>query len=166
MFNKIKGRIISLLLAGTVVLGSFAIPTTVMACDDDDDNCYYYGWYCDDDDEYYDDYADLMRWEYLNYKYEKAHSYVNVTGICVSSTAVQLPTGGRYQITGYVKPDNANNQGVCYYSTNPSVAVVDGNGVITALNPGTCYIVSKSSEGGYEAYTSLTVYPATYPIVY
>ena len=41
------------------------------------------------------------------------------------------------------------------------IAAVDGNGVIRALNPGTCTIVTKTSEGGYECYTSMTVLPAT-----
>ncbi len=155
MMKAMMTKIISIVLAGTVIFGSFAVPTTVMACGYDD----YYGWY-DVDDEYLDDYQTLMMLEAWAHHCER-HSYVDVTGVAVSSTAVQLPIGGSYQITGYVKPDNANNQGVCYYSSNPMIATVDGNGVIRAINPGTCYIVTKTSEGGFEAYTSMTVYPAT-----
>ena len=162
MFNTVKGKIISLILAGSVALGSFALPTTVMACGFDEDY-YDYGWYCYDDTDYSDSYYEDRLVDYMIYKaikeaYEEEHRYVNVTGVCVSSTAVQLPIGGRYQITGYVLPDNANNKGVCYYSTNPAVAVVDGNGVITALNRGVCNIMTRTSEGGYEACTCLTVY--------
>ena len=158
MMNTMKMKLMSALLAVSVIFGSFALPTTVAAYDFDDDDY----WYYDDDDEYLDDYEDLIRMELIAHHYDKKYnSYVNVTGVAVSSTAVQLPIGGSYQITGYVKPENANNQGVCYYSTNPMIATVDGNGVIRALNPGTCTIVTKTSEGGYECYTSMTVLPAT-----
>ena len=156
MMNTVKGKMISLILAASVTLGCFAVPTTVMACDFDD-GWYYYGWYYDDGD--FDDYfTDYLIHKAIREAYEEEHRYVNVTGVCVSSTAVQLPVGGRYQITGYVLPDNANNKGVCYYSTNPAVAVVDGNGVITALNRGVCNIMTRTSEGGYEACTCMTVY--------
>ncbi len=158
MMKSMKAKLMSILLAVSVVFGSLAIPTTVLAWDFDDDDEWYY------DDDYYsyeDRVADYLYYKALKQAYEEEHRYVNVTGVCVSSTAVQLPIGGRYQITGYVLPDNANNKGVCYYSTNPAIAVVDGNGVITALNPGTCNIMTRTSEGGYEACTCLTVYPAT-----
>lgn len=155
MMKSMKAKLMSIVLATSVVFGSLAMPAAVMAYDFDDD--YYY----DDDDEYLDDLDELRWFEYMAYKYDKAHSHVDVTGVCVSSVAVQLPVGGSYQIQGYVKPENANNQGVCYYSSNPAIATVDGNGVIIALNPGTCYIVTRTSEGGYEAYTSMTVTPQT-----
>ena len=165
MMKSIRTKLISAILAGTVVFGSFGVPTAVMAHEYDED---YYGYYYYDEDgdliydDGWDDYiSDYIAYKAMKHAYEEEHRYVDVTGICVSSTAVQLPAGGCYQITGYVKPDNANNQGVCYYSTNPMIATVDGNGVIRAITPGTCYIVSKSSEGGYEAYTSMTVLPAT-----
>ncbi len=158
MMNTMKMKLMSALLAVSVIFGSFALPTTVAACDFDDDDY----WYYDDDDEYLDDYEDLMWMELIAHHYDKKYnSYVDVTGVAVSSTAVQLPVGGCYQITGYVLPDNANNKGVCYYSTNPMIATVDGNGVIRALNPGTCNIMTRTSEGGFEACTCMTVLPAT-----
>lgn len=40
------------------------------------------------------------------------------------------------------------------------IAKVNTNGVITAVNPGTCNIVSVSNEGGYEVNTCMTVLPA------
>ena len=161
MFNTAKEKMISLILAGSVALGCLAVPTTVMACDvdDDDDDYFCYGWYCDDDYDYFEDrLTEYLIYQAIKDAYEEEHRYVNVTGVRVSSTAVQLPVGGKYQITGYVLPDNANNKGVCYYSTNPAVAVVDGNGVITALNHGVCNIMTRTSEGGYEACTCMTVY--------
>ena len=163
MMNSMKAKLMSILLAGSVVFGSLAVPVETMACDFDDDD-YCYDWYYDDDD-YEERVTDYLIYKAIKSAYEEEHRYVNVTGVCVSSTAVQLPVGGRYQITGYVLPDNANNKGVCYYSTNPAIAVVDGNGVITALNPGTCNIMTRTSEGGYEACTCMTVYPATMAVL-
>ena len=158
MIRSNKSKLISAILTGTIILGTFSAPATVMACEYDE-SVYGYTYrdeygdvvYCDGWDDYVSDCIAYAREE---------NRHVNVTGICVSSTAVQLKVGECYKITGYVKPDNASNQGITYYSTNPAIAKVNANGVITAVNPGTCNIVSVSNEGGYEVNTCMTVLPA------
>ena len=56
---------------------------------DDDDYWYYI------DDGNWDDYvSDYMFYKMMKHAYEEEHRYVDVTGVCVSSTAVQLPVGG------------------------------------------------------------------------
>ena len=175
MFKGTKVRLICAIMAGFVFLSGFAFPTSVAARD--------MSRYFDDDDD--DDYGDYWKYRYMmdnmsddekedlrdamvvaaiiqaaqEYEEEQERNrYVGVTGICVSSTDVSLLKGQAYQITGYVRPDNANNKGVTYYSTNPTVAWVEANGMIHANTPGICTVVSRSNENGYEAYTFVRVF--------
>ncbi len=92
-------------------------------------------------------------------KLKEANKYVNVTGVAVSSTDVTLTPGQTYQIIGYVKPDNANNRGVSYYTSDATVATVDGSGIIKANNPGSCIITTSTNEHGYTARTTVRVNP-------
>ena len=74
MMNTMKMKLMSALLAVSVIFGSFALPTTVAAYDFDDDDY----WYYDDDDEYLDDYEDLIRMELIAHHYDKKYnSYVS-----------------------------------------------------------------------------------------
>ncbi len=91
---------------------------------------------------------------------KERNKYVNVTGIYVSSTGVDLNPGQSFRISAHVKPDDANNQGVSYSSSNPSVASVDGSGLIVANNTGNCVVTSRSNENGFQAYTYVRVNPA------
>lgn len=51
---------------------------------------------------------------------------------------------------GYtVKPTNAYNQKVTWTSTNPSVATVSANGVVTPINVGETTIIGQTEDGGY-----------------
>lgn len=89
-------------------------------------------------------------------EYEAAKA-ARVTGVVMSTTSVTLTVGQAYQVVAYVKPDSANNKTVYYASSNPSVATVDGNGVITATGVGGAVITATTDDGGYQACTSVDV---------
>ncbi len=72
--------------------------------------------------------------------------------IYVSSVEVILDTyiingkGVNGMATAVVFPDNASNPSVIWSSSDPFVATIDENGVITSNNSGTCLIIATSSE--------------------
>ena len=63
-----------------------------------------------------------------------------VTGISLNSDYQELWVGAKYAIIPVVEPYDAENKNVTYLSSDPSVATVDENGVVTALKGGSCII--------------------------
>ncbi|WP_276374884.1 Ig-like domain-containing protein [Chryseolinea sp. H1M3-3] len=78
------------------------------------------------------------------------------TSLTVSPSALSLAVGQHGQITPTVLPANALNE-VTWISSNTAIAVVNRNGLITALAPGSATITATSIAGNYTANTSLTV---------
>ena len=71
-----------------------------------------------------------------------------VTGISVNPAALNLTEGDARALTATVGPENATNRAVVWTSSNPSVAAVDGNGVVTALRAGSAVITATAIDGG------------------
>ena len=61
-----------------------------------------------------------------------------------SSASVNLNIGGKSQIQYEIIPSNSSYKMVSYSSSNPSVATVDTNGLITAVGNGSCVITGKT----------------------
>ena len=55
-----------------------------------------------------------------------------------------LTEGETGTITATVKPDNATNKTVTWSSSNPTIAAVDQNGIVTALQSGEVIILAKA----------------------
>ena len=91
---------------------------------------------------------------------QERNKVVKVNGIYVSSTDVTLTPGQTYQIVARVKPENARNQGVSYYTSDSRIANVDQSGVIVGVNPGSCVITSSANENGCSVRTYVRVNPA------
>ncbi len=87
----------------------------------------------------------------------KAERDRRVTGIAVSTTYVTLHPGQTYQVFAYVKPDNARNKRYYFNSNNPSVASIDGSGIIRANGAGNAVICATTDENGYRAYITVDV---------
>ena len=60
----------------------------------------------------------------------------------------KIYVGGVAKISVDIKPDNATNKSVKYYTSDSSVATVSSNGVITGKNPGVCTITIDVYNGG------------------
>lgn len=56
--------------------------------------------------------------------------------------------GETLQMTATVAPENAENKEVTWTSSNPEVATVDENGVVTAVGKGRCTITVTTVDGG------------------
>jgi hypothetical protein len=81
-----------------------------------------------------------------NFKLEFQGNAVKVSSVSISAEHTQLMVGETMQCSAVVLPDNALQKGVTWTSTNSSVATVDGQGVVTALNAGTTTIRATSTE--------------------
>ena len=82
---------------------------------------------------------------------------VAVTGVSLSPEAVQLAVGTTTTLKATVAPDNATNQKVTWSSSNPEVATVEGNGLITAKAIGQAEIEVKTAAGAKTAICKIEV---------
>lgn len=72
---------------------------------------------------------------------------VAVTGITLSASATTIEAGQTAQISVEITPENATNKTVNFVSSDPSVATVDANGVVTALKDGQTTITATTANG-------------------
>ncbi len=105
-------------------------------------------------------YTDTITVSFANYP---------VTGISISHTSSDMIVGNKIDINETIEPlgsgldgakiGDASIKAVHWTSTDETVAVVDGNGVVTAVDSGTCEIVATTRDGGFEARATITVRP-------
>lgn len=69
-----------------------------------------------------------------------------VTGITLNSDYQLLWVGAKYAIIPIIEPADAENKNVTYLSSDPTVASVDENGIVTALKGGSCVIEVTTEE--------------------
>lgn len=69
-----------------------------------------------------------------------------VTGLTLNTYYQEMVTGTKFVIVPTVEPFDAINKNVTYISSDPEIASVDVNGVVTALKGGTCEIIVTTVE--------------------
>ncbi len=89
---------------------------------------------------------------YVSDEYENTVSYLVrvqqlVEEIKLSTESIRLRKGNTYLINATALPYNAGNRKLVYQSSNPNVAVVNGEGKITALAYGDCTVTVSSVDG-------------------
>ena len=82
---------------------------------------------------------------------------VKVEGITLDKSNCNLFVGDETTISATVLPENANNKNVVWSSSNPEIASVNAEGIITALNPGSAVITATTEDGGYTAECEISV---------
>lgn len=82
---------------------------------------------------------------------------VDVQGVTINKSTVQLPFGGKINLVATVSPANATNKQVTWTSSNPKVAIVNANGNVTAVGTGTTQIIVKTVSGTFTAQTKVIV---------
>ncbi len=70
-----------------------------------------------------------------------------VTSISLDRSSISLDSADNYQLSAYIYPTTASNKNVVWESSDPSVATIDDNGMVTALKKGTTMITVKSTDG-------------------
>ena len=84
-------------------------------------------------------------------------SIIDVTGISLDASTLNLVVGDTYQLTVSVLPANATNKSFSISSRNPSIASVSVDGLVTAKSTGTATLVATSMEGFYNTYCTVYV---------
>lgn len=75
-----------------------------------------------------------------------------VYGVRMSGCPVNLlHTGDSLQLVAIVLPEDADDASVMWTSSNPSLAIVDENGLVKALSQGSVKIMVKTNDGGFAA---------------
>ena len=84
---------------------------------------------------------------------------VPVTGMEVDKSEMTLTVGSTRQLTAIVYPDDATDKSVTWFSNEESVATVDSNGFVTAVDEGTAGIFVKTNDGNFVKICIVTVVP-------
>ncbi len=76
-----------------------------------------------------------------------------VKGVSLNKSTLTMATGNanRQTLVATVRPTNATNKNVTWSSSNPSVATVDANGVVTGVAVGNATITVTTVDGGHTA---------------
>lgn len=70
-----------------------------------------------------------------------------VTAITLSQSSVAIKVGGSVKIDASVLPESATNKAILWAVTNPEIASVDENGVVTGLALGTTNLTATAADG-------------------
>lgn len=84
-----------------------------------------------------------------------------VSGIYVTPQFLNLRVGQKANVRYALRPSNASNKDVIWYSENTSVATVDQNGLVTAVGVGKVEIVANTVDGNFRSDSSVTVTGST-----
>ncbi len=99
-------------------------------------------------------------YDYLDAKYAAAEpETVPVTGVWLKEAGQQLDLypGDTKALTASTIPANADNTALAWVSSNPAVASVDENGVVTAGKPGYAVITVTTQDGNFESSCTVRV---------
>ena len=70
-----------------------------------------------------------------------------VSSITIDESSALLTYGEQLQLNVIISPEDADDKSVTWTSSNTSVATVDGNGVVTAVNIGYATITATAKDG-------------------
>lgn len=82
---------------------------------------------------------------------------VPVAGVSLNTDELEINVGGTSSLVATVLPTNATNKGVSWNSTDPNVATVSDDGVVTAISAGETIITVTTSDGGYTDFCIIKV---------
>lgn len=94
---------------------------------------------------------------------------IPVTGVTLDQNSSMIYTNttpGSVLLVATVAPAGASNKTVEWTSSDPAIARVDANGLVTAMSSGTAIITATTEEGGFTAECMVTVvvyYPPYVP---
>jgi len=74
-----------------------------------------------------------------------------VSGMTMNYTSITLIQGNTFQLDAAIRPANATYDTPAWKSDNPDVAMVDDDGIVTAISPGTTWVTAsaRDSSGKY-----------------
>jgi len=93
----------------------------------------------------------------INYLTRTAVTAIPVSSVSISPTTYTLAKEETHEFSAFFTPLNANNKAINWVSDNPKVAVVNADGKVTAINPGTAKIWVISQDGEKTASATVNV---------
>ncbi|MEI7596031.1 MAG: Ig-like domain-containing protein [Bacteroidota bacterium] len=85
---------------------------------------------------------------------------ISVLGVTIDPSNLTLIEGGNTaQLTATINPSNAANQTLSWISSNPLIASVSNNGLVTPLSTGSCNITVTTDDGNFNATCAVIVTP-------
>lgn len=72
---------------------------------------------------------------------------IEVTHLSLDYSSKVMKAGETFQLTATVLPDNATNKTLAWTSSNPSVATVDDEGLVTAVASGSATVTASTTDG-------------------
>ncbi|TYQ16243.1 UNVERIFIED_CONTAM: Bacterial surface proteins containing Ig-like domains [Acetivibrio alkalicellulosi] len=96
--------------------------------------------------------------EKINLPIEISNSKIPVTGIDIKGTSIALNVGDVQQVNYVVSPVNATDKNCTWSSDDENVAVVDSQGLITAIGAGETTISVITQDRGYEDQLTVKVF--------
>lgn len=86
----------------------------------------------------------------------------HVSSVSLSSPSLTVRLGGTASLSATVSPASATESRVLFVSSNEAVAIVDAEGIVTAVSEGTATVEAVTVDGGKRAAATVTVTaPAT-----
>ena len=82
---------------------------------------------------------------------EASYDPYAVSSVRLDYSSKSLAVGESFQLTATVGPNTARDKSVLWTTSDPSVAMVNQDGVVTALEAGTATITVTTIDGGYKA---------------
>ena len=82
---------------------------------------------------------------------------VNVTGLSIDITNLDMLKGETVTILATVEPANASEKTITWSSSNKKVATVSSSGVVTAVSTGETVITAITKDGSYQRQCKITV---------
>ena len=74
---------------------------------------------------------------------------VKVSSLYITGTKWLYEEGGTTQLTAVISPENATNKNVIWTSSDPSVATINSDGIVTAIADGTTTITATAQDTGW-----------------
>ena len=97
--------------------------------------------------------------------------YVPIIATGLTLSGAQVPIGGTVRISRTFSPSTTSNQTCTWESSNPAVATVDSDGVVTGVSYGNVTITATTTDGSdisascnvlcYIPTTGITIYPSS-----
>ena len=98
--------------------------------------------------------GDFMAWCIVTV-FPLTPSTIAVTGVTLDQSSASLWVGETQQLTAVITPSDATNQNVSWSSSNPAIATVSTDGLITAVGKGVATVTALTEDGGYKATCSV-----------
>lgn len=81
-----------------------------------------------------------------------------ITGVTLNKNTLTLAISETEILIATISPAEVTNKSIIWTSSNPEIATVDDNGLVTAIKVGTTQITATTVDGGFTATCEITVH--------